>query len=211
VIARRDGFTVRALDVETWGDFAALAERYNGVWAGCWCMSFHLEDGSRGRAAARNRADKEQRVRDGRAHAALVYDGTEAVGWCQFGPVPELPRIRHMREYLAGVAGPASPGVPSLNGAPAPGALPDWRITCFFVDRRRRCEGIAVAALDGALAEIARLGGGVVESYPKDTAGRKVPGSFLYNGTVSMFEGAGFTRARRLGKHHWVVTREVSP
>jgi hypothetical protein len=148
-------------------------------------------------------------VQEGRAHAALVYDAAVVVGWCQFGPVAELPRITHMREYLAEVAGPAVPGVPAPNGISTPGPLPDWRITCFFTDRRRRHEGIAVAALDGALAEIARLGGGVVESYPKDPDGRKMPGSFLHNGTVSMFENAGFTRARRLSKHHWVVTRRV--
>ena len=32
------------------------------------------------------RAEKECRVREGRAHAALVYDGPTCVGWCQFGP-----------------------------------------------------------------------------------------------------------------------------
>jgi len=70
--------------------------------------------------------------------------------------------------------------------------------------------GVADAGLDGALAEIARLGGGRVESYPEDTAGRKVSGSFLNNATVAMFERHGFTRERRLGKNHWVVSREIA-
>jgi hypothetical protein len=48
-----------------------------------------------------------------------------------------------------------------------------------------------------------------VESYPEDTEGRLVSGSFLNNGTVSMFESRGFERTRRLGKHHWVVTKVV--
>jgi hypothetical protein len=64
-------------------------------------------------------------------------------------------------------------------------------------------------ALAGALAEIARLGGGTVESYPEDAEGRSVSGSFLHNGTVAMFESRGFERTRRLGKHHWVVTKVV--
>ena len=40
---------------------------------------------------------------------------------------------------------------------------------------------MADAALAGALEEIGRLGGGMVESYPEDTAGRKASGSLLCN------------------------------
>ena len=93
-----------------------------------------------------------------------------------------------------------------MDGLRAP---PDWRITCFFVDRRHRRSGVASTALAGALHEIARLGGGTVESYPEDSEGRSVSASFLHNGTVAMFERHGFERTRRLGKHHWVVSRVV--
>ncbi|MEP6649128.1 MAG: GNAT family N-acetyltransferase [Lapillicoccus sp.] len=181
---------VKALTSDTWPQFADLVERSNGVWGGCWCMGFH-EEGV-GREAAVQRADKEARVRDDRAHAALVLDGEVCVGWCQFGSTEELPRIKRRKAYLEGV-----------------GSLPDWRITCFFIDKRHRHEGVAAAALDAALAEIARLGGGVVESYPEDVAGRKVSSSFLHNGTVALFESRGFSRDRRIGKDHWVVSKRV--
>ena len=88
-------------------------------------------------------------------------------------------------------------------------ALPDWRITCFFVDREARKQGVAATALAGAVQLIAELGGGVVESYPEDAEGRKVSGSFLHNGTLAMFEAHGFQRVRRLGKRHWLVSRQV--
>lgn len=187
-----NGLHTRMLDASTWPDFAGLVERYNGVWGGCWCMSFHAEGVGRGRTAAQNRADKEARVREGRAHAALVYDGEACVGWCQFGPAGELPRIKHRREYAAGVT-----------------ELPDWRITCFFVDSKYRNGGVASAALEGALREISRLGGGTVESYPQESDGRSLAASFLYNGTLSMFENRGFARTRRLGRNHWVVSKIV--
>ncbi|HJX23443.1 MAG TPA: GNAT family N-acetyltransferase, partial [Candidatus Bathyarchaeia archaeon] len=61
----------------------------------------------------------------------------------------------------------------------------------------------------GALREIGRLGGGSVESYPEDVRGRSVSGSFLYNGTLSMFQEEGFRPVRRLGKNHWVVSKKV--
>jgi len=182
-------FTVKPLDEITWPDFAQLVEKHHGVWGGCWCMAFHAE----GARHSENRSLKETRVREGRAHAALVYDGATAVGWCQFGPTDELPRIKHKREYLDGLS-----------------QLPDWRITCFFVDRDYRHQGVAAVALAGALNEIARLGGGTVESYPEDVEGRSTSGSFLHNATLAIFERQGFERTRRLGKHHWVVTKVVA-
>ncbi len=188
------GFEVRPLDASTWPDFARLVERHNGVWGGCWCMNFHSEGVGRGRTAEGNRAAKKRRVESGEAHAALVYDGAACVGWCQFGPTAELPRIKHKRAYEHDLAG-----------------LPEWRITCFFVDRDYRRRGVAATALEGALQAIRRLGGGTVESYPEDIDGRAVSSSFLHNGSVSMFERRGFKRTRRLGKRHWVVTIVVDP
>jgi hypothetical protein len=70
---------------------------------------------------------------------------------------------------------------------------------------------VAAAALAGALTEIARLGGGTVESYPEDAQGRSVAGAFLHNGTLAMFEHQGFKRSRKIGKHRWVVERNVGP
>lgn len=154
-------------------------------------MAFHAE----GRAATetRNRAEKEARVREGRAHATLVYDDGTCVGWCQFGPTDELPRIRHRREYSKDVV-----------------VLPDWRITCFFIEHEYRHKGVATVALEGALLEIARLGGGTVESYPEETGGRTASEPLLFNGTVTMFESLGFKRIRRLGRSQWVVTKVVN-
>ncbi len=186
------GYSVKPLDSTTWPDFARLVEKHNGVWGGCWCMAFHPEGVGRHKSAAQNRAEKEWRVSESQAHAALVFDGATCVGWCQFGSPVELPRIKLQRAYFADCT-----------------ALPDWRITCFFVDKEYRGKGVASAALKGALKEIARLGGGTVESYPEDAEGRSVAGAFLYNATVALFEDHGFTRSRRLGKNHWVVTKVV--
>jgi GNAT superfamily N-acetyltransferase len=183
-------YSTRPLDAATWPDFARLVEAHNGVWGGCWCMAFHPEGVGRGKSPGQNRAEKEVRVQEGRAHAALVYDGADCVGWCQFGVPDELPRIKNRRAYLAGLDD-----------------LPDWRITCFFSDRGHRGQGVAAAALAGALREIARLGGGTVESYPEEVAGRSVSASFLHNATVALFEAQGFERARRIGKNHWVVRK----
>src|SRR5207342_3764879 len=84
--------TIKPLDKSTWAAFAALVERNNGIFGGCWCMAFHPEGGDRAAQGERNRERKHDRVRSGTAHAALVFDGEDCVGWCQFGAPEEVPR-----------------------------------------------------------------------------------------------------------------------
>ena len=87
--------------------------------------------------------------------------------------------------------------------------LPDYRLTCFFVDRDHRRQGVAEVALRGALDLIAATGGGLVEDYPHDIGDQKVSSSFLYNGTRRMFEKAGFAYDRAKGEKNCVMTLTV--
>jgi len=185
-------YAIRPLEASTWWAFAELVERNNGIFGGCWCIGYHPECGQKG---VSYRDVKEARVRDGRAHAALVFDSTGAAqGWCQYGDPEELPGIKNKREYD--------------KDAPP---LPDWRITCFYVDKKHRGEGIARAALAGALDQIAVAGGGLVEAIPEVTAGRQAPGRFLFSATVELFEQYGFVRGRQVGKHAWILSRQIDP
>jgi len=183
--------TVRPLDESTWESFAELVLRNNGIYGGCWCIAFHT---AYQRGVSDPRTLKEQLVRANRAHAALVFDGNGLVqGWCQFGGPDEL-ALRHARAYHRD-----------------PPRRAQWRITCIFVDKRHRGEGIARAALEGALTLIAAAGGGRVEAISETTAGRDAQGRFLFSATVELFERFGFARGRQVGKHAWIVSREVAP
>jgi GNAT superfamily N-acetyltransferase len=185
-------YTTRPLDTQTWDAFARLGDKHKGMgFGGCWCTWFHprTETGSN---AESGRACKERLVREGKTHAALVFEDEVAVGWCQFGPPAELPRIFHRKEYEAGLV-----------------ARPDYRLTCIFVDRNHRREGLAAIAVAGALDLIAQAGGGVVEAYPQDTAGKKISASFLYASTRGMFEKLGFDYERPKGKNHCVMRKVV--
>jgi hypothetical protein len=62
----------------------------------------------------------------------------------------------------------------------------------------------------GALDLIAQAGGGIVEAYPQETDGQRVSASFLYNGTRSLFEQAGFSYVRRKGKKNCVMRTVVA-
>jgi ribosomal protein S18 acetylase RimI-like enzyme len=183
-------YTVRPLDASTWDEFADLVDRNNGIFGGCWCIGFHLD---RKMPGLDHKATKEELVRTGHAHAALVFDEDGAAqGWAQYGSPEELPGIKHRREYLK-------------DAPPAP----DWRITCIYVDKRHRGQGIARAALAGALGQIARHGGGLVEAISEVTAGREAQGRFLFSATIELFEDYDFTRVRQVGKHAWIVNRNV--
>ena len=100
------------------------------------------------------------------------------------------PDIKHRREY---------------DDKDAP-QRPDRRITCVFVDKAHRGQGIARAGLEGALDEIARAGGGLVEAIADVTLGR-----FLFTATDELFEQYGFTRRRQVGTLAWIVSRVVDP
>jgi hypothetical protein len=183
-------YRIAALDEATWSDFAALVERNNGVFGGCWCIGFHPEGVARGRPAL-NRERKHDRVRAGTTHAALVFDGADCVGWCQFGKPDELPWIKNRVAYEKEAVEP-----------------PDWRIACCFVGKGHRRQGVFAAALAGALELIAGLGGGSVEGYPEGADA--VSAGFLFHGALSTYEQLGFARDRKIGKRRWVVSRVVA-
>jgi ribosomal protein S18 acetylase RimI-like enzyme len=185
-------YSIRPLNASTWDAFAELVERNNGIYGGCWCIAYHPECGQRDLIY---RDVKEDRVKTGRAHAALVFDDAgKAQGWCQYGSPEELSNIKHKREYD--------------KDAPP---LPEWRITCIFVDRKHRSRGVARVALEGALNQIAQAGGGLVEAIPEVTLGREAQGRFLFSATVELFDQYGFRRGRQVGKHAWIVSKVVGP
>ena len=186
-----DELRVEALGPDTWAAYAALMERHNGVFGGCWCTYFHTMAGEKTYEADSNRALKERLVRCDRAHAALVMHGDEAVAWCQYGSPDELPNIYHRKEYEQTAE-----------------RLPDYRITCLFVDKRYRRSGVSAVALRGVLDLVAAAGGGVVEGYPHDNDGRKK--SVLYSGTRALFERAGFTYDRPKGPGNCVMVTTVA-
>ena len=152
-------------------------------------MGFHPDDG---REPALNRERKLARVQAGKAHAALVFDGDD----CWVG-ASSARRTRYRRSRT---------GLPIRRASTT---LPAWRIACNFVGKGHRRQGVAAAALAGALDRIARYGGGRVKGYPE--AAGSVPAGFLFNGALSTYEKLGFVRDRKIGKHRWVVTKVVEP
>lgn len=128
-------YDIRPLEESTWAAFADLVEANGGIFGGCWCISFHPEAGDKNRGPGSHRDLKYVRVRAGTAHAALVFAGEGCLGWAQFGSCEEVSRIKSRAAYEKG----------------RETELPDWRIGCCFVGKGYRRQGVATAALAGAL------------------------------------------------------------
>lgn len=192
----QSSYTIAALSTETWPAFEAMVERHNGIFGGCWCTYFQPDCAERAPGYEGSRAMKKAYVEQGQAHAALVMDGEETIAWAEYGTPVELPNIHHRKQYDATKT-----------------TDPDFRITCVFVDKRHRRQGVTELAITGALDLIAQAGGGRVESYPHDLTHqtKKMSSSFLYNGTRRLYERLGFTYDRPKGLKNCVMVKTVEP
>ena len=191
--SRLSGYRTRELSQKTWPDFVRLFTQ-GGGWDFCWCMHFHrlrsLPKHKRFRTrperGVRNRREKRDLVAKGRSHGILVYADGEPVGWCQYGPREELPRIDNSRRYR--------------DLPPPAGGERLWRITCFVVHKKHRRRGVGSAALRAALEAIRKRGGGVVEAYPIARWKAGTFGNESTHGTASMFEKEGFEAVATFGR-----------
>src|SRR5690554_3992020 len=108
----------------------------------------------------------------------LAYIDGEPVGWCGIGPRTEMERLQRSRT------------IPRIDD------LAVWSVICFVVKAGHRRKGVTTALLEGAIAYAASRGAQILESYPIDPDGKRVSGAFLFVGTTSLFERAGFVRIR---------------
>jgi len=171
--------TVLPLTPERIPDLAALFDQ-GGDPRWCWCAYFRV----RGRTwsnstPGQNRKVLEGAVADGdkvdRAPGLVAYDGDEVVGWVSVGPRTDYERLTY-----------------STVLAPVD-EQPVWSIVCFVVGRRSRGQGVARALLEAAIDHARDHGATILEAYPVDVPSRtRVASANVYQGTLSMFERAGF-------------------
>jgi GNAT superfamily N-acetyltransferase len=150
----------------------------------CWCSFFRVRNVDfRSATAASNRRVLEDAVdttaADGRAPGLVAYRDGEPIGWVSVGPRDDYARLQHSK-----VLAP-------LDDRPV------WSIVCFVVSRRARGQGVARALLDAATAYARDHGATLLEAYPVETEGQRVPAAHAYKGTVGMFEQAGFEVVER--------------
>jgi GNAT superfamily N-acetyltransferase len=136
---------------------------------------------------AGNRAAMKQLVDAGEVPGILAYAGGEPVGWCSVAP----------REKFG-----------SLNRSPVLKPLDDtpvWSIVCFFVARSQRQQGMTDNLIRAAVEYVRSQGGQVVEAYPTQPRGGRLPPVSSYMGLPAMFEKAGFVEWARPSKSRVIM------
>jgi ribosomal protein S18 acetylase RimI-like enzyme len=164
---------VHPLTPDRFADLAAVFEE-GGDPKWCWCQFYRVRGLDWTSNAAVNRGRLETLTRDGPPPGLVAYLGERAVGWVSLAERESFDRLTTAK-VLAKVDD-----------------RPVWSIVCFVVSRKHRGAGIAAALLDAAVKHARASGATMLEAYPADTGGHKIPAANAYHGTLSMFEKAGF-------------------
>ena len=86
---------------------------------------------------------------------------------------------------------------------------PVWSISCLFVLRRYRRQGVSVRLLRAAAEFAARRGAQMVEGYPVEPTTERVPDPFVWTGLSSAFRRAGFREVARRSRTRPIMRRAV--
>jgi GNAT superfamily N-acetyltransferase len=163
---------------DRWNDLAKLfGER--GACAGCWCMCWRRahKDYESGKGAGNKRALK-RLVTSGKTPGILAYEAEKPIGWCSVAP-------RETFTFL------------SRSRALAPiDDKPVWSVTCLFIAKDFRRQGIGVALLKAAGEYVKSQGGKIVEGYPQILK-KKLPDPWVWTGVLPAYIKAGYKEVKR--------------
>ena len=120
----------------------------------------------------------------------LAYADGEPVGWCALAPRADYPRLANSR-----VLKPVDDE-------------PVWSISCFFVARKFRRQGVTLALLKAAAAYARSQGASLLEGYPCE-AKAGYADVFYYTGLASTFRKAGFREVARRSPSRPIMRRAL--
>jgi GNAT superfamily N-acetyltransferase len=175
---------------DRWKDLEKLfGER--GACAGCWCMVWRRprKEYEAGKGAGNKRAFKKL-VISGEVPGILAYDGDRPIGWCSVAPRETFLTLQKSRALA------------SIDDNPV------WSISCLFIDKLYRNQGVAVAMLKAACDYVRSQGGKIVEGYPSVTA-KKLPDAWVWTGVLPAFLSAGYREVKRPSASRAIVRKKL--
>lgn len=169
-------------------DLRRFSERH-GTFRYCSCMRWRMT------SATYSRSTKEERVAalDARVEAdipvgVLAYRAGEPVGWVSVAPRETLGALERYKALAR------------IDAAPV------WAITCFFLDRSARRQGVTLGLLRAAVAYALSQGATVIEGYPVEPGARL----YTYMGAPTTFLQAGFVDVTPAGRDRRVMRYTVA-
>jgi GNAT superfamily N-acetyltransferase len=182
-------FTIRPLTPDLWPALEDLFGKH-GACGGCWCVYWRLGSAYRDRPRAQNKAAFRGVVKRGPPPGLVAFDGDVAVGWCQLTPRSDLPHLDRARFTRP------------VDDTPV------WSLSCFYVRRGYRRQGVTTALIEAAVKAAKRARAPALEAYPVDTDEAKAT-SGMYTGAASTFARAGFRTIARPAPHRPVMRRNL--
>jgi len=187
----RPAITVVPATASRWADLEMMFGP-RGACGGCWCMAWRLPRAAynRGKGAG-NKARLKALLRAGPPPGVMAYVDREPVGWCAIAPREAYPVLARSR-----VLSPVDD-------------RPVWSVSCFFVARGFRRQGVARRLLEGAVSLAAAHGARLVEGYPVEPKSGTVPDVFAWTGLPGTFLAAGFREVARRSATRPIMRRGV--
>ena len=141
-----------------------------------------------------NKGDKNKRafkkLVGSRPPGILAYDGDDPVGWCAIAPRQEYLRLEQHRTLKR------------IDDSPV------WSITCLFLKKGYRRQGLSSALIDAAARWAKSQGASLVEGYPTEP-GQNLPDPFIWTGVIVSFSRAGFKEVKRPSKTRAIMRRAI--
>jgi GNAT superfamily N-acetyltransferase len=179
--------TFAPLTPERWPDLEKLFGA-KGACGGCWCMTWRLNRSEfEQQKGAGNKKALKKLVTSGQVPGVLAYAGQEPVGWCAIAPREHYPALARSR-----VLAPVD-------------QKPVWSVSCFFVAKTCRGQGVTEQLLRAAVKFAASRGAKIVEGYPQDLGKNTLPPPFVWTGLLPAFAKAGFKEAARRSPRRPIV------
>lgn len=180
------------LTPDRWPDLERLFGP-NGAYSGCWCMFWRQTgpDWHGCTGADRKKAFKAITTKGDRPPGVIAYRDGAPIGWVAIAPRADYKRLAHARVLVP------------IDDQPV------WSITCFFIHRSQRRQGLMEKLIDAAVDFARGEGATIVEAYPRPVTGRTAS-STLYVGTVRCFERAGFKVTARPSDKRAVVRKSIT-
>lgn len=179
------------LTAKTWPLLEKLFSANKTV-GGCWCC-WYLRPAKEVDAGwgEGNKKFLREKVKQRTPLGLLAVEDDEPLGWVAVSPRSNYPRLDNSK-VTESDAGPDT-----------------WSVTCFFVHRTARRQGLAATLLEEAVAYAGAHGATTIEGHPVDTEGQRRGSGDLYHGTLAMFLAAGFGLAERRGTRRALVRRSL--
>ena len=175
----RPDLTYHPLTPDRWRDFETLLGP-KGAYGGCWCMEWRNTPAEqKARKGEGNRRAMKDIVEAGPPPGLLAYDGGVAVGWCAVAPRSVYTRLERSR-----VLKPVDDSEV-------------WSISCFFIAKSYRKQGVSVGLLNAVADFVAEQGGTILEGYPIDPKKEPYPAPYAWTGFARAFRKAEFTEVLR--------------